>query len=99
MRVPCDGKKAQEGGDMAVEVYTRQMCGFCTMAKSLLQKKEVAFRELDATFDPGLRKEMIQRAKGASTFPQIFIHDTHVGGCDELMALERAGKLDALLSA
>ena len=84
---------------MAVEVYTRQMCGFCTMAKSLLQKKEVAFREFDATFDPALRKEMIQRANGASTFPQISINDTHVGGCDELMALERAGKLDALLSA
>ncbi|WP_425089462.1 glutaredoxin 3 [Stappia sp.] len=84
---------------MAVEVYTRQMCGFCTMAKSLLQKKEVAFREFDATFDPALRKEMIQRANGASTFPQIFINDIHVGGCDELMALERAGKLDALLSA
>ena len=83
---------------MAVEVYTRQMCGFCTMAKSLLQKKEVAFREFDATFDPALRKEMIQRANGASTFPQIFINDTHVGGCDELMALERAGKLDALLA-
>ncbi|WP_349358407.1 glutaredoxin 3 [Stappia sp.] len=84
---------------MAVEIYTRQMCGFCTMAKRLLQQKGVAFREYDASFDPALRKEMIQRANGGSTFPQIFIHDEHVGGCDELMALERAGKLDAMLAA
>ncbi|MAA98486.1 MAG: glutaredoxin 3 [Stappia sp.] len=83
---------------MSVEIYTRQMCGFCTRAKSLLQQKGVSFREFDATFDPELRKEMIQRTNGGSTFPQIFINETHVGGCDELMALERAGKLDALLA-
>jgi glutaredoxin 3 len=75
------------------------MCGYCTRAKSLLQKKGVAFREYDATFDPQMRKEMIQRTKGAATFPQIFIGDTHVGGCDELMSLERSGKLSALLDA
>ncbi|WP_306030949.1 glutaredoxin 3 [Stappia sp. MMSF_3263] len=87
---------------MSVEIYTRQMCGYCAMAKKLLQQKEVAFREMDATFDPGLRKEMIERAAtghGGTTFPQIFIGETHVGGCDELMALERAGKLDALLAS
>jgi glutaredoxin 3 len=87
---------------MSVEIYTRQMCGYCAMAKNLLQQKGVAFREFDATFDPGLRKEMIQRAatgRGGTTFPQIFVGETHVGGCDDLMALERAGKLDVLLAA
>jgi glutaredoxin 3 len=92
----------RERGAMSVEIYTRQMCGYCAMAKKLLQQKDVSFREMDATFDPGLRKEMIQRAStghGGTTFPQIFIGETHVGGCDELMALERAGKLDALLAS
>lgn len=83
---------------MSVEIYTRQMCGYCANAKALLTRKGVAFTEFDATFDPELRREMIQRAKGGSTFPQIFIHGTHVGGCDDLMALERAGRLDALLA-
>jgi len=81
-----------------VVIYTRKMCGFCTMAKRLLSDKGVGFREHDATFDPSLRSEMIQKANGGSTFPQIFIDDTHVGGCDDLMALERGGKLDALLA-
>lgn len=82
-----------------VEIYTRKMCGFCTAAKSLLQKKGVAFREFDATFDPELKREMVQKANGRATFPQIFIGETHVGGCDELHDLERAGKLDGLLAA
>ena len=82
-----------------VVIYTRQLCGFCTAAKRLLQKKGIAFKEFDATFDPKLRQEMIQRANGRATFPQIFIGSTHVGGCDELHDLERAGKLDQLLAA
>jgi glutaredoxin 3 len=81
-----------------VVIYTRQMCGFCTAAKRLLSDKGVGFREQDATFDPGMRNEMIQLSNGGSSFPQIFIGDFHVGGCDELMALERSGKLDPLLA-
>ena len=81
-----------------VIIYTRQMCGFCSAAKVLLKKKGVSFVEHDATFEPGLKKEMIQKANGRATFPQIFINDYHVGGCDELMALDRTGKLDPLLA-
>ncbi|MCP5086326.1 MAG: glutaredoxin 3 [Rhodobacteraceae bacterium] len=81
-----------------VVIYTRKMCGFCTAAKRLLSSKGVGFREHDATFDASLRAEMVQKANGSSTFPQIFVGDTHVGGCDELIALERGGKLDGLLA-
>ncbi len=81
-----------------VVIYTRQLCGFCTAAKRLLDKKGVAYTEHDASFDPGLRREMTQKANGRSTFPQIFIGGTPVGGCDELHDLDRAGKLDALLA-
>ena len=81
-----------------VVIYTRKLCGFCTAAKSLLSRKGVAFREFDATFDMKLRQEMMQKS-GRTTFPQIFIGNHHVGGCDELMALERAGKLDPMLKA
>ncbi|EFL87952.1 glutaredoxin 3 [Ahrensia sp. R2A130] len=80
-----------------VTIYTRQLCGFCSAAKNLLSKKGVSYTEKDATYDPELRKEMIQRAQGGSTFPQIFIGDIHVGGCDDLMAMERGGNLDRLL--
>ncbi|MEE9314466.1 MAG: glutaredoxin 3 [Rhizobiaceae bacterium] len=80
-----------------VTIYTRKMCGFCTMAKRLLQKKGVKLTELDATFKPDVKKEMVQRSGGAMTYPQIFVGDIHVGGCDELMAMERAGHLDKLL--
>ena len=82
-----------------VEIYTRQLCGFCTAAKSLLDKKGVSYTEYDATFDGGLRRQMVQKANGRSTFPQIFIGQTHVGGCDDLHDLERSGKLDALLAS
>ena len=82
-----------------VVIYTRQLCGFCSRAKRLLEQKGVAFEEKDASVSPQLRQEMIQRTKGAATFPQIFVGDTHVGGCDDLYALERAGKLDPLLAA
>lgn len=81
-----------------ITIYTRQFCGFCTAAKSLLNSKGANFVEHDGTYDPDIRAEMLKKSGGARTFPQIFIGDTHVGGCDELHALERAGKLDALLA-
>ncbi|MCY0148657.1 glutaredoxin 3 [Hoeflea sp. G2-23] len=81
-----------------VTVYTRQFCGYCTAAKRLLEGKGVSFTEHDATSSPDLRQEMITKANGRATFPQIFIDGTHVGGCDELLALERAGKLDPMLA-
>jgi len=80
-----------------VTIYTRQLCGYCSAAKNLLSKKGVDFTEKDATFEPGLRKEMTQKANGSNTFPQIFIGETHVGGCDDLIAMDRAGNLDNLL--
>ena len=82
-----------------VTIYTRQFCGFCARAKQLLENKGVAFEEKDATSSPELRAEMRERSNGAATFPQVFVGDTHVGGCDELHALDRAGKLDPLLAA
>lgn len=83
----------------AVTIYTRPLCPYCVSAVSLLKKKGVDFEEIDVGFSATKKQEMIQRANGARTFPQIFIGETHVGGCDDMMALERAGKLDALLSA
>jgi len=80
-----------------VTIYTRMMCGYCAAAKRLLDGKGVAYTEHDASFSPELRAEMVQRADGRSTFPQIFIGDLHVGGSDDLHALDRAGKLDPLL--
>ena len=82
-----------------VVIYTRKFCGYCSAAKRLLADKGVKFKEIDATFDAAKREEMISKASGGSTFPQIFIGDIHVGGCDELHALERAGQLDAMLAA
>lgn len=82
-----------------ITIFTRQLCGYCTAAKKLLSDKGAEFTEHDATFDPELRQEMIKRSEGASTFPQIFIGDIHVGGCDDLFAMERAGNLDALLKS
>ncbi len=81
-----------------VTIYTRMMCGYCAAAKRLLDSKGVDYTEHDASFSPDLRQEMISRANGGSTFPQIFIGDTHVGGSDDLHALERSGRLDALLA-
>lgn len=82
-----------------VEIYTKPTCGFCHMAKRLLNAKGVSFAEVNISAEPGRRAEMIQRANGGSTVPQIFVGGTHIGGCDDLMALERGGKLDALLAA
>jgi glutaredoxin 3 len=81
-----------------VVIYTRQFCGFCTAAKRLLDEKGVDYAEFDATFEPTLKAEMIQKT-GGHTFPQIVIDGKAVGGCDDLYALERAGKLDALLAS
>lgn len=81
-----------------IEIYTKPTCGFCHMAKRLLKSKGVSFAEVNISAQPERRAEMIQRAHGGSTVPQIFIGDTHVGGCTELMALERAGKLDPMLA-
>lgn len=81
-----------------VTIYTRMMCGYCSAAKRLLEKKGVAYTENDASYSPELRQEMISRANGRTTFPQIFIGDVHVGGCDDLHALEAQGRLDALLA-
>lgn len=81
-----------------VIIYTRKMCGFCSAAKSLLKSKGVSYTEHDGTFDQGVRAEMVQKSNGARTFPQIFIGGKHIGGCDELHALDRAGKLDPMLA-
>jgi glutaredoxin 3 len=81
----------------AIEIYTRPGCGYCSAAKSLLARKNAAFTELSVATDPTLRQQMYDRAGADATFPQIFIGATHVGGCNELYALDRAGKLDALL--
>ena len=83
----------------AIEIYTRPGCGYCSAAKSLLARKKAAFTEFDLATDPTLRQTMWHRAGAGSTFPQIFIGASHVGGCDELYALDRAGKLDSLLAA
>lgn len=80
-----------------VEIYTSPLCGFCHAAKRLLKQKGVNFTEIDVLAQPARKSEMMQRANGRHTVPQIFIGKTHVGGCDDLYALERAGKLDALL--
>lgn len=82
-----------------VEIYTSPLCGFCHAAKRLLSEKGVSFAEIDVWSEPDRKPEMIQRANGGRTVPQIFIGETHVGGCDDLYALERAGKLDGLLAA
>lgn len=82
-----------------VEIYTSPLCGFCHAAKRLLTSKGVTFSEVDVLVEPERKAEMVQRANGSRTVPQIFIGETHVGGCDDLYALDRAGKLDALLAA
>lgn len=82
-----------------VEIYTKAFCGYCHRAKALLERKQIAFEETDITLGGPHRAEMIQRAGGQTTVPQIFIDGTHVGGSDDLAALDRAGKLDALLNA
>ncbi|MCL3881605.1 glutaredoxin 3 [Marivita sp. GX14005] len=82
-----------------IEIYTSPLCGFCHAAKSLLDRKGASYTEIDVWANPGRKPEMVQRAKGKTSVPQIFIGERHIGGCDELHALERAGKLDPLLKA
>lgn len=81
-----------------VEIYTSPFCGFCYRAKSLLDEKDVAFTEINVMMHPSKRGEMIDRADGSHTVPQIFINDKHVGGCDDLFALDAKGELDILLN-
>jgi glutaredoxin 3 len=81
-----------------VEIYTTPLCGYCHAAKRLLTQKGVAFTEIDVSRDPAQRAVMTERANGGRTVPQIFIGGQHVGGCDDLYALDRAGRLDPLLA-
>lgn len=81
-----------------VEIYTKFGCPYCARAKLLLKEKGAAFDEYDLNTQVGKREEMMQRSNGRHTVPQIFIGDSHVGGCDDLLELERAGRLDSLLS-
>ena len=81
-----------------VTIYTRPFCPYCSRALALLGEKGADFTEIEAGMDPALRQEMMQRS-GRNTFPQIFVGEQHIGGCDDMMALEEQGKLDALLSA
>ena len=81
-----------------IEIYTSPLCGYCHAAKRLLTRKGVAFTEYDTLADPAHRAEMLRRANGRRTVPQIFIDDRHIGGSDDLHALDRAGGLDPLLA-
>ncbi len=81
-----------------VTIYATQLCGFCHAAKRLLSTKGVEFDEIDVSRNPQLRQEMMARANGRHTVPQIFIGEHHVGGCDDLFALEQGGKLDDMLA-
>jgi glutaredoxin 3 len=81
-----------------VEIYTTPFCPYCLDAKALLKKKNVAFTEIDVSRDRDLRRRMTERANGRTTVPQIFIGATHVGGCDDLYALDGTGGLDPLLN-
>jgi glutaredoxin 3 len=82
-----------------VEIYTTPLCGFCHAAKRLLTQKGVRFTEIDISRDPDQRAAMTARANGRRTVPQIFIGGTHVGGCDDLYALDGAGRLDPMLAS
>jgi len=83
----------------SVVIYTKSWCPYCSAAKDLLQRKGVAFQEIEITGRSDLRDEMVERAAGRTTVPQIFIGERHVGGCDDLYALDREGKLDQMLAA
>jgi len=82
-----------------VTIYTRPFCGYCARALKTLQDKGADFTEIEAGMDPEKKREMIARSNGGTTFPQIFIGDQHIGGSDDMMMLDRQGKLDAMLSA
>ena len=82
-----------------VTIYTRAFCPYCSRALSLLKQKDVEMTHIDAGMNAQKKADMVQKSGGARTFPQIFIGDVHIGGCDEMMALERSGKLAPLLQA
>lgn len=81
-----------------IEIYTKTFCPYCWRAKALLDEKGVEYREISVDFGGETRQQMIQRSNGRTTVPQIFIREHHVGGCDDLFALERAGRLDDLIA-
>ena len=83
----------------SVEIYVKTTCGYCWRAKHLLETKGVEYSEIVVDFSGPERENMIQRASGRTTVPQIFIAGRHIGGCDDLFALERGGRLDELLAA
>lgn len=95
-RLRCDTGEPCSMAD--VTIYTTMMCPYCYRAKDLLAKKGVSYEEIDVGMDADLRRQMMQRAGGAHTVPQIFIGETHVGGCDDLYALEARKALDPLLA-
>lgn len=80
-----------------IEIYTAMLCPFCARAKSLLNSKGVQFEEIDVTMDPKGRQEMTKKADGATSVPQIFVNDIHIGDCDYIHRLDAAGKLDQIL--
>jgi glutaredoxin 3 len=82
-----------------VTIYTKPFCPYCSRAKELLDDKGVSYTEIEAAFDPEKKAEMVQRSGGRMTFPQIFVGDRHLGGCDDIVALDRAGELDPILAA
>lgn len=82
-----------------VTIYTKPFCPYCARALNVLGAKGADLTEIEAGFDPALRQEMIQKSGGRSTYPQIFVGERHIGGCDDMLALDRAGELDGLLSA
>lgn len=82
---------------VSVEIYTTQTCPYCRRAKALLKDKGINYREISVDGDDKLRREMMKRANGGYTVPQIFIDNEHIGGCDDMVALDYAGKLDAKL--
>ena len=84
---------------MSVTIYTKPGCPYCARALGLLREKGVDFNEIEAAYDPEKKQEMMQRANGRATFPQIFIGDRHIGGCDDMYELEDSGELDRLLEA
>lgn len=82
-----------------IEIYTSPLCGYCHAAKRMLTDKGISYSEIDVAADPAKRHEMMARASGRHTVPQIFIGDQHIGGYDDMAALERNGKLDPMLAA
>ncbi|UXM95551.1 glutaredoxin 3 [Bartonella sp. HY329] len=84
---------------MSITIYIKTGCPYCAKALALLEQKNVEFTTIEAASDPQVRAQMRERANGRNTFPQIFIGDIHVGGCDDLFALDEAGKLDELLQS